>query len=104
MRAPALAMLLILCDLTAEEDWKWVNPAIARKRYGISEDTWSKGLAEVKQSGLVEVKPKPVEEAFEWRRTRNTYRVNRYELRVEGEDDKKKRVLVLPARLEALLG
>jgi hypothetical protein len=72
----AIAMLLILADVTVRE--RWISPRLARERYGISEDTWSKGLAELRDYDVVKVKKEPVgEDAFDFRRVRNTYHLPR---------------------------
>ena len=76
----ALAMLLVLAEVTFSdsEEWKWVSPARARQRYGLSEDTWSRGIAELRARGIIEIRKRPVgEDEFEFQRVRNTYKVPR---------------------------
>lgn len=95
----AIAMLLVIAHVTFSErdEWPWVSPARARKLYGVSEDTWSKGIAELRARGIIQVRKRPVgEDDFDFRRVRNTYKLRR-----EG------RQLVLPtvsAPLSALRG
>ncbi len=72
----AIVMLLILREVTFSGAWKWVSPSKARQIYGISEDTWSKGVAELKANEIVEIRKRPVgEEVFDFRRVRNTYKL-----------------------------
>lgn len=72
----ALAMLLVLREVTFSGDWRWVSPSQARQRYGLSEDTWSKGVAELKANKIIEIRKKAVgEEVFDFRRVRNTYKL-----------------------------
>lgn len=78
----AIAMFLILADVTfaSPDDYAWIAPGLARERYGISEDTWSKGLAELRKHDLVQVKKMPVgEDEFDVIRTRNSYQLTRDE-------------------------
>lgn len=72
---PGLAMLLIMLVLTHNGDRadQWVSPAQARSRFGVSEDTWGKGVAELRDHRLLRVRKRPVSEDFGWRRVRNTY-------------------------------
>lgn len=78
LSAPGLAMLLVMLVLTenGERQGQWISPIQARSRFGISEDTWSRGVAELRGHGLVETRRKPVSQDFGWRRVRNTYTVN----------------------------
>jgi hypothetical protein len=77
----AIAMLLTLTDVTfTASGFAWIAPGLARQRYALSEDTWSKGLAELRAHDLVRVKKMPVgEDRFEVQRVRNTYQVTRDE-------------------------
>lgn len=74
LSAPALAMLLVLLVLTenGHKPKQWVSPSL-RRRYGLSDDTWTRGIAELKDHGLIEVGKLPVSRDFEWKRVRNTY-------------------------------
>jgi hypothetical protein len=80
----AVAMLLVLADVTfSDREWDWASPRIARQRYGLSEDTWSRGTAELKARGIIEVRKRPVDwDDFEFRRVRNEYRLPRHEGRI----------------------
>jgi|SRR5579859_3368814 len=70
----ALTMLLVLSEVTFSGGWRWVSPSQARQKYGISEDTWSRGVAELKRHKIIDIRKKPVgEEEFDFRRVRNTY-------------------------------
>jgi hypothetical protein len=76
----ATAMLLVLASVTLSDtnDFKWIAPSRARQRYGLSEDTWSRGAAELKARGLIEVRKQAVgEDAFDFRRVRNSFKVPR---------------------------
>lgn len=79
----AVAMLLILASETyGATTWKAISPSRARERYVISEDTWSKGVKELKERGLILVKKVPIiwedfDEDFDEIRVRNLYRVPR---------------------------
>ena len=75
----ALAILLVLGQVTYTKTQRgYVSPRKARERYDLSEDTWSRGVAELKAHGIVEVFRRPVQEnVFELRRLRNEYRLAR---------------------------
>jgi hypothetical protein len=76
----ATAMLLVLASVTLSDtnDFKWIAPSRARQRYGLSEDTWSRGAVELKARGLIEVRKQAVgEDAFDFRRVRNSFKVPR---------------------------
>jgi hypothetical protein len=75
-----LAMLLILMRLTSNErdTWVWISPSQALARFGVSDDTRSRGARELERYKLINLKRKPVDrENFDWTRVRNTYWVNR---------------------------
>jgi hypothetical protein len=77
LNGPAIAMLLVLLVVTENGRKKnqWVSPT-QRARYGLSDDTWTRGIAELVKHGVVEVRKMPVSRDFEWKRVRNTYSVN----------------------------
>lgn len=88
----ATAMLLVIAHLTFTErdEWAWISPSRARKLYGLSEDTWTKGIAELRAREIIGIRKKPVgEDDFDFRRVRNTYNFPR-----DG------RVIVLPKRAQ----
>jgi hypothetical protein len=73
-----LAVLLALLDLQSGRDPK-VPPSMnmqQRERYGFSQDTWTRGEADLKRSGLLTVRRAPQGRDFDWRRMRNTYWVD----------------------------
>jgi hypothetical protein len=78
LSAPGVAMLLVMLMLTENGAKKgiWINPTQARSRFGLSEDTWTRGVVELRGHGLLETRKKPVSEDFGWRRVRNTYTLN----------------------------
>lgn len=91
----AIAMLLVLSEVTFSGPWRWVSPAQARQRYGLSEDTWTKGVTELKAHKIIQIRKTPVgEEVFDFRRVRNTYKLP---LDQEGR-------LMLPARVSSTAG
>lgn len=77
LNGPAIAMLLVLLVVTenGRKKSQWVSPS-QRVRYGLSDDTWTRGLAELVKHGLVDVRKMPVSRDFEWKRVRNTYSVD----------------------------
>jgi hypothetical protein len=85
LSAAAVALLLILLDMrdfSEAERYVWISPRMAAERYSISPDTWSRALAELRLFALVNVRKLPVSEnAFEWRRVRNSYNVSMESIR-----------------------
>jgi hypothetical protein len=77
LSGPGLAMLLVLLVLTGNgsREGEWISPSQARSRFALSEDTWTRGIAELRRHGLLETRKKPVSQDFGWRRVRNTYTV-----------------------------
>jgi len=77
LSGPGLAMLLVVLLVTSNgrKPRQWVAPS-ERPRYGISEDTWSRGAAELERHGLISIGKRPVGDLFDQRRMRNTYTVN----------------------------
>jgi hypothetical protein len=78
LSAAALAILLVMLvlDRASTGGPFWISPAEARRRFGLSEDTWTKGTAGLRNHGLLVVGRRPVSEEFGWRRVRNTYSLN----------------------------
>lgn len=60
----------------AGDDYWWVSPLVADTKYGLHEDTRSRGWQELVTRELLDLRRKPVHNDFESVRTRNTYRVN----------------------------
>jgi hypothetical protein len=76
LSTPALAILLALVEMERDDGAAvWVSPEKSRERFGLSEDTWTRGVAELEAQGLVDVKRRPVDQTFRWTRVRNTYRL-----------------------------
>jgi hypothetical protein len=70
----AIAIMLALFALDRGElEPLWISPGEARRRFSLSEDTWTKGTSELRDWGLLFIGRKPVSEDFGWRRMRNTY-------------------------------
>jgi hypothetical protein len=77
LSTPALALLLVMLEVKREDRrFTWVSPDEARRRFGLSPDTWTRGIAELEGQGLVSVRRQPVDRAFAWRRVRNSYELN----------------------------
>ena len=81
----ALAMLLVLYVELGQDDPEstdlWFSPSRADRLYGLSEDTRSKGLRELRAAGLVSSRRKPASRnALDFRRMRNTYRLETAQL------------------------
>jgi len=76
----ALAMWLVITDLpggTESSAGVWTPPIVARRRYRLSEDTFTKGIAELESHGLVKVTKQPQgEDQWLYNRLRNSYRLN----------------------------
>jgi hypothetical protein len=75
LTGPGLALLLVMLVLTqgGDKEDQWISPASAREHFCLSEDTWTRGVAELREQGLLRVRKRPVSEDFSWRRVRNTY-------------------------------
>ncbi|PMQ18529.1 hypothetical protein CIK84_18920 [Glutamicibacter arilaitensis] len=76
----ALAMLLILFSELGQRNHEktdlWFSPARAKKIYGLSDDTRSKGLRELRAAGLVTARRKAASrDVLDFKRVRNTYRL-----------------------------
>lgn len=75
---PALGMLLALLSQLSDSNPNttelWFSPSEARSRFGLSDDTRSKGLRKLEELGLLETKRRPIgRDAFDFRRLRNVY-------------------------------
>lgn len=76
----ALGMLLILFAELGQGDAAktdlWFSPRVADETFGLSEDTRSKGLRELRAAGLISARRKAVSrDQLDFRRLRNTYRL-----------------------------
>lgn len=84
----ALAMLLVLFAELGQRNAAttdlWFSPSQALKVYGLSEDTRSKGLRELRAAELVTARKRAASrDALDFRRLRNTYRLNLEKLNEE---------------------
>lgn len=74
-----LALLLVLLDLQGGK--KQSNPPSLpgplRRRYGLSDDTWTRAGKELKDLGLLQIKKQPYGRDFDFRRMRNTYWIDK---------------------------
>lgn len=87
LSGPAIAMLLVLwleAGTNAENDTHplvWISPSMADQRYGLSEDTRTKGVRQLQRAGLIDIFRRPVSpDTFEYRRVRNVYQLDRTHL------------------------
>jgi hypothetical protein len=78
LSASAIAMLLVLMDRAQSKaaDDIWISPHTLASNYVFSDDTRSRGIAELEATGLVLVSRRPVSEDFGHRRVRNAYSIN----------------------------
>lgn len=77
----AVAMMLVLYtelgNSPAATTDLWFSPRQASMRYGLSEDTRSKGLRELRAAGVINARQRSASrDTFDFRRLRNTYRLN----------------------------
>jgi hypothetical protein len=75
----AIALFLILSELQGGRDpaeGTWVRPDRARLHYALSEDTWTRGVKELKQAHIVSVIREKHGERWDWVRLRNRYQVH----------------------------
>jgi hypothetical protein len=70
-----LALLLVLLDLQSgrKASAPPALPGPMRRRYGLSDDTWTRASKELSELGLLEVRRQPQGRDFDARRMRNTY-------------------------------
>jgi hypothetical protein len=52
-------------------------PGPLRRRYGLSDDTWTRASHELKALGLLQIKKQPQGREFDFRRMRNTYWIDK---------------------------
>jgi hypothetical protein len=76
----SMAMLLVLFAELGQRDHSstdlWFSPSQAQKIYGLSEDTRSKGLRELRAAGVITARKRSASrDALDFRRLRNTYRL-----------------------------
>jgi hypothetical protein len=77
-----LALLLVLLDLQGGSS-SWSPPSLPgprRRRYGLSDDTWTRASRELKALGLLQIRKKPQGQVFDSRRMRNTYWIDKAKL------------------------
>ncbi len=61
-------------DQPAATTEPWFSPKEARARFGLADDTRSKGLRELEELGLVESRRRPIgKDVFDFRRLRDVY-------------------------------
>lgn len=76
LSATAVAVLFATRDMrrgsTEDKPHPWLS-GNDRKRYGLSDETWTRGAAELKRYGLLTIGRTPQGRDFDYRRMRNTY-------------------------------
>jgi hypothetical protein len=78
LSAPALAVFLAMLVVTrnGRERDQWLSLG-ERRLFGLSDDTWTRGTAELVDYGILAVRRAPVsKDVFGWKRMRNTYSLN----------------------------
>jgi hypothetical protein len=79
----AVALLIVLLDLQGGLKSSSRAPSLTtaqRRRYGLSQDTWTRATQELARHELLEVRRIAHGRDFEWRRVRNTYWVSKERL------------------------
>lgn len=78
---PALAIYLALLDITGgHEQTPWWAPGERKQSYGLSEGTWTRGVADLRARHFLTTGSAPVSNDFDYTRTRQTYLLHRSEL------------------------
>lgn len=74
-----LALLLVLLDLQGGKSASSPPslPGPLRRRYGLSDDTWTRASHELEAHGLLQIKKQPHGRDFDFRRMRNTYWIDK---------------------------
>jgi hypothetical protein len=78
LSAPAVAVFLAMLVVTrnGRDSNQWLSLS-ERRLYGLSDDTWTRGTAELADYGILAVRRAPVsKDVFAWKRMRNTYSLN----------------------------
>lgn len=79
LSGPAVAMLVVLLYETqrSKSNEVWFSPSVANLRYGLSEDTRGKGIAQLAQAGLINIRRRSVaSDTFDYRKVRNVYELD----------------------------
>lgn len=72
----AIAMLLLVLDWGGEKRPVWISPDMALRRYSLSEDSRTAGVAELRYHRLISVQRQLVSPDLGVRRMRNKYKAN----------------------------
>jgi hypothetical protein len=74
-----LALLLVLLDLQGGKSASSPPslPGPLRRRYGLSDDTWTRASRELQELGLLHIRKQPHGRDFDFRRMRNTYWIDK---------------------------
>lgn len=81
LSAAGLAMLLVLLSELGGKPFEttdlWLSPTQSANRYGLSEDSQTKGLRELRRAGLITTRRQSINrDVFDFRRLRNVYRLD----------------------------
>jgi hypothetical protein len=86
LRAPAVAMLLVMLDeagYARRLEGLWHSPSQAQERFGLSQDSRTDGLLELEAYGIVERRRSSISPGvFDFRRMRNVYDLHLEQLSV----------------------
>jgi len=81
LSTPALAIYLVLLELTGgyEGTPRWAS-GVRKQQYGLSEDTWTRGVADLREAGFLDTGSAPVNADFDYTRVRQTYLLHHRDL------------------------
>lgn len=80
LAATELALLMVLLDVQQGRDQGRYITGADRFAYGLSPDTWTKATKSLSKRGVLEVRRVPQGGEFDYRRMRNSYKINRERL------------------------
>jgi hypothetical protein len=72
----AIALLLVLEDVTGGYTGPRYVPRHRRSTYGLSADTWTRGRKKLELYGILSVEREPFGSDFDYRRMRNAYKLD----------------------------
>lgn len=85
----AISVLLVLLEMQGGREAKdppWLT-GTQRRRYGLSDDTWTRARKELEGCGLLVVRRIPQGKEFDYRRLRNTYWVHKEKIAADFEEE-----------------
>jgi hypothetical protein len=106
LRAPAVAMLLVMLDeagYARRLKGLWHSPRQAQQRFGLSQDTRTDGLLELEAYGIIEKRRSSISPGvFDFRRIRNIYDLNLDQLSVPPRTPRPAKPIVSPELEEVI--